>query len=189
MSGNVILTNAGRYFDFNNPEAHPYTLREIAHSLSQINRFTGHTEIPYNVAVHSVLVLRILRNKGYTVNVLRWGIMHDATEAYVGDMASPLKAMNPGYKVIENRVGACIASCYRMELPEPLPVKWADTVALVAERKRFLPAGDVGNHWPEIRAFDVACAGDLLDGLADETQNFKHNLCRDLFLAEAVRYV
>lgn len=67
------------------------SLGEIGHSLSQINRFTGHATRPYSVAEHSLLVLSLARNE-YASDELQFAaLMHDAHECIVGDMATPHK--------------------------------------------------------------------------------------------------
>lgn len=66
-------------------------IEEIAHSLAQINRFTGHASRPYSVAEHSLLVLDLARQEGASAIVQLGALMHDAHEAYCGDVATPIK--------------------------------------------------------------------------------------------------
>lgn len=81
-----IQTYTGRAFDLNDPQPQQVSIEDIAHALSLICRFTGHCGKFYSVAEHSVLVSRYCQ----------WpteGLMHDAAEAYVGDVSNPLKRL------------------------------------------------------------------------------------------------
>lgn len=91
----------GRRFNLANPTYKDFRLEEIAHNLSRINRYTG-SIIPehYSVAEHSArvafytLALMPTRSLGTTYhNAFRAGLMHDAAEAYLNDMSSPLKRL------------------------------------------------------------------------------------------------
>lgn len=64
---------------------------DIAHALALINRFTGHTSRPYSVAEHSLLVAGFAEAAGATPVVQLAALMHDAHEAYTGDVSSPVK--------------------------------------------------------------------------------------------------
>lgn len=69
----------------------PLLIHEIAHSLAQINRFTGHASRPYSVAEHSLLVADLARMAGASHSVQLAALLHDAHEAYTGDVSSPVK--------------------------------------------------------------------------------------------------
>lgn len=66
-------------------------IREMAHALAQINRFTGHCKRPYSVAEHSVLVADIAASEGASTSAQLAALLHDAHEAYTGDVSSPVK--------------------------------------------------------------------------------------------------
>lgn len=68
-----------------------YELEDVAHALALQNRFNGHTRRPYSVAEHSLLVMEIAQADGASVHQQLAALMHDAHEAYVGDVISPVK--------------------------------------------------------------------------------------------------
>lgn len=124
----ILLVN-GDFFDFENPRGHEYDIKAIAHALSNLCRYTGHSRRFYSVAEHSVIVSRLVPEK-YAFE----GLMHDASEAYCGDVASPLKRLIPGYKNIEESVQEAIAVYYGLTWPFPKEVHEADVLAYVTER-------------------------------------------------------
>jgi hypothetical protein len=138
MLSNYIQTYSGQTFNLLAPEPSQIRLTDIATALSHINRFTGHTNRPYSVAQHSLLVAAILRGEGVGEDVVFHGLMHDATEAYVGDVAKPLKELLPEYQEIEQRVWRAIAGKFSMQEELPQQVKQADLTALFAEAHELL---------------------------------------------------
>jgi len=77
---------SGGTFDILNPRAEDVRIEDIAHALSQQCRFTGHTKTFYSVAQHSVLASTLVAAPDEL-----WALLHDASEAYMGDMNRPLK--------------------------------------------------------------------------------------------------
>ena len=87
-----VETYTGKRIYFDNITINDISIIDIAHSLSQLCRFTGHTKEFYSVAQHSVLV----SDAQTTLAEKRAGLLHDATETYLNDLASPLKAFIKG---------------------------------------------------------------------------------------------
>lgn len=127
---NSISTFNGDFFDFLAPEDFNYDIETIAHSLSNICRYGGHSSRFYSVAEHSILVSKLVPPEFGLC-----GLLHDASEAFVGDMPSPLKALCPDYRRIENRVHEAIAQFYDIPYPHPAVVKQVDKALYKTERE------------------------------------------------------
>lgn len=133
-----ILLGGGRYYDFRNPSLEGVDVEHLAHSLSRICRFTGHCARFYSVAEHSVWVSRLV-----PPSLARQGLVHDLHEALVGDVSSPLKALIPDYKHIEQEAWAQVAALCDVPLEIHPLVKRADLIMLGVERRHLMPADDV----------------------------------------------
>jgi hypothetical protein len=145
-NGHWIQTASGRAFD---PWADEATLREsicapdVFHGLSLVNRFAGHTSRPYTVATHSALVQVILGGWEASPVVRLFGLLHDGSEAYLGDVPSPFKA-HPDfapYRALERRVQDAVYVALAGRVPdeeEAAQVAKADFCALAVERSMVL---------------------------------------------------
>lgn len=173
-----IRTVSGGYFEFLTPERSEILIEDIAHALSHVCRFAGHTRVFYSVAQHSVLVSRVVAQRSPSHRLA--ALLHDATEAYLGDVTSPLKRLLPDYQAIEQRVEAAILT--RFGLPPVLDpvVKQADHILLATEQRYLMP--------PESDAWAQEAGIPLLpESLAQEwrlLEPLEPSAAREFFLAE-----
>lgn len=135
--GNGQLTFTGCTFYVLDPRPEDVCIEDIAHHLSLICRFGGATPTLYSVAQHSVIVSAILDTPEAPVDRVLWGLLHDAAEAYVGDMVWPMKRAPElaAFSAIEERVMHVIAQHFGLSWPEPREVKQADLIALATEKR------------------------------------------------------
>lgn len=103
-----IQTNSGKKFDILSPTMESIDIKDITHALSMTCRYAGHTNSFYSVAEHSVLVSRKVEKLTDSPIVALTALLHDASEAYLHDVTSPLKALLPRYVEIEREVQSLI---------------------------------------------------------------------------------
>lgn len=128
-------------------------IETIAHSLAQINRFTGHCSRPYSVAEHSVLVCDIVAGMGLGLDAQLLALLHDAHECVVGDVATPLKhTLGVAWPCVENLHAFGLRVAYGLvdaHAAHASAVKAADLMALAIERRDLLPFDPAHNRpWP-----------------------------------------
>jgi hypothetical protein len=139
--GDWIATYTGIRFYPLDPRPEEIDIHDIAHSLARTCRFNGHGNSFYSVAQHSCIVSE---NVG-TFNKL-WGLLHDAAEAYIGDMVRPLKKQPElsFFSEIENKIMEAVVEKFGLYSKEmPIDVKAADLIALRTE------ARDLGLYAPD----------------------------------------
>lgn len=124
--GDWFETYTGKCFDILNVNEDMIDIRDIAHALSNTGRFNGHGAKFYSVAEHSYHV-------SYLCSDPVAGLLHDASEAYLADIVSPIKPYLTGYKPLENAVMRVIAKRYGFEYPLTKDIKLADSAALSTE--------------------------------------------------------
>lgn len=149
----TICTSKAVYFDFEHPEKHPFDIEEIAHALSLQCRYTGHCAWHYSIAQHSAIMsFKVPAHLAYTA------LMHDTSEAYLGDVSTHLKSLLPGYKRLEKRVEKALAAHFSFLYPLPATVKEADSRMLMTEVRELLPSHTHSQDWPDAQPYDFGIA-------------------------------
>jgi hypothetical protein len=138
--GDWMQTYTGRQFYPMDPHPNDVDRLDIAHALSLLCRYNGHVQRFYSVAEHCVLM-----SEAVAPEYALWALLHDATEAYVGDMIRPLKRSMPDYVAAEDRVMFAIAAKFGLTGPMPAEVKDADNRVLLTERASLMPSN--GHAW------------------------------------------
>lgn len=137
--GPYIQTYSGGRAYLLDPHAEDIRIVDIVRGLSHVARFAGQTRCHYSVATHSILVSEICDPDNALV-----GLLHDAAEAYIGDVVSPLKHVMAGYRELEAKWCAAIDEAFDLKgrlTSLPPDVKHADTKALVIEAHALLVGG------------------------------------------------
>lgn len=141
-----IETIVGRIINVVEPKPDDFDLIDIATSLSRLCRFNGHTRLAYSVAEHSVMVAqlmeRLFEDTPNQFEAFRWGLLHDAPEAYIGDIPRPVKRQFEGVKELEAGLMKAIAECYGLTWPCPweFEVKLCDVRCLLWEADALMPS-------------------------------------------------
>jgi hypothetical protein len=185
-----IQTATREKFDLLHPDPAAVDPQVVAHSLARINRFTGHTHtghpdgLGYTVAQHCVLASQAIRDlvpadlKGtrYEDTVALEALVHDAAEAYTGDMSAPMKralravthspaGWGSDFDRIEFEVWTAVAKAFRVPVHANPLVKLVDLRMLATEARTFMSpthpdwtspvepfAWDIAEVWTPIQA-------------------------------------
>lgn len=124
------------------PRPEEIVIEDIAHGLSLMNRFNGQTPRPYSVAQHSVYV-----SEECDPRDAFWGLMHDASEAYIADIVAPAKNFMPEYKEIERNLMLAICRRFWLNPVQPSSVTMADSKVLSSEARDLFADDRRSKFW------------------------------------------
>jgi uncharacterized protein len=170
-------TFSGKQVDFINPDPEQLCIEDIAHALAHTCRYTGHTQYFYSTAEHSIILVNyIWSNLGYSKQDQFTMLMHDAAEAFLGDISSPLKALLPDYKKIEKNFEKVLANKFGFEYPLPDRLKQLDK-RIILDEVKYLFAESVGNwEHDDYEPLNVEIAGLSPDQAKRKFLYMFHNL-------------
>ena len=154
-----IVTYTGRVFEFLNPKPEMVCIEDIAHALASMCRYTGHVREFYSVAQHCVLMALDEDLSGDPLKKL----LHDAAEAYIGDMASPWKGLLAVFdsfycqtlgsdypmtvKQFEQEIQKVIGEALGVDLSSSPEVKLSDTRMFWTEIRDLMPEMSESFEW------------------------------------------
>lgn len=132
------LTHTGRYFWPLEPHPDEVDPEDIAWGLAHECRFSGQTPYHYSVAWHCIALMQAVPD-----HLMKWALVHDASEAYLKDIPRPIKALIPNYKEFESRLMIAVAERLGMDpLIEPEELKPYDYAMGHAEMCVLFPEGE-----------------------------------------------
>lgn len=136
----VVELLSGRWIDVLNPRVADIHLPDIAGGLAKICRFQGQTSRFYSVAEHSVLCALLAEQRQLDDQLVRAAFLHDAHEAYLGDITTPIKLLIPGIEDISSRLDQAVAEHFDVDVqlftaPE---IRDIDHTALSLEAYQFM---------------------------------------------------
>lgn len=196
IQGATIRTVSGKYVNFIEPDSATITIHDVAHALSKICRYNGHVRRFYSVADHCIYCVKMAVHDGIVdKRLLQTILLHDAAEAYIGDVVKPLKNLLPQYREIEKRLENVIEKAFDIDLSEYFDC-WTfyDRTALKTEKVTFFP--DDPHEWTGLELYPVHAVkpihflGRGQSDTADTFVEFYSAFCEGTNLdAEDVRYI
>ncbi len=151
--GPYLQTVSGRWVNPFDPDPAQLDAGDIARALANQCRFGGHSRAFYSVAQHSVIVSRLVEEGGGDAEDVFAALMHDAAEAYLGDMPHPLKHRSPlgaAFKDAEDHLEHALRERFSIK-PDVPEIKRADRALLATERRAF---SSEAWHWPELEGVE-----------------------------------
>jgi 5'-deoxynucleotidase YfbR-like HD superfamily hydrolase len=143
--GDWMEIYSARKFWVLDPQPEEILITDIAHALSQICRFNGHTKYFYSVGQHSLNCAEFLRQEGYDKKYQLYALLHDASEAYICDIPRPVKPLIQGYHVVEEKLQNAIYNKFGLEIPSDFDsqiIKFADDTILMLEATTLMNSVD-----------------------------------------------
>lgn len=190
MKDHWMQTRSGKKIVLRDPKPEDFCIEDIAHGLSNVCRFGGHVAEFYSVAQHSVLVAETVAQLAGSREMQLHGLLHDASEAYIGDVIWPLKQAIEmgGYRWLEHLFEVAIAHAFGFPAVMHPIVKRADLIVLATE-KRDLMGHDTSIERQRDVVAEVKAAGEKLGWQCDSFEPLVRTIqprsptfARDLFM-------
>lgn len=127
----------GSAIDFSDISKSVIEIEDIVHRLANINRFCGGTLLPYSVGAHCLSIYDLAESDRYDGMYLAYALLHDATEAFMSDIPSPLKRLLPDYQRIEKELHDFLMDYFNVELNDDIieTVAFYDKLVCLSEWK------------------------------------------------------
>lgn len=132
-----MVISGGRAVSLSEPKPCDFDPELVAPGLSHEHRYAG-SYGPYSVAQHSVLVAETVERLGGTLRERLAGLVHDNTEAVLGDLPSPVKSLCPDFRKLERLLEGAINERYGVDVNSEI-VKEADRIVFAAEVRWLVP--------------------------------------------------
>tara|TARA_R110002050_G_scaffold69507_2_gene150322 strand:+ start:8073 stop:8615 length:543 start_codon:yes stop_codon:yes gene_type:complete len=145
-----INTASGRKINLLDPKPEQISIGDIARGLSYNSHFGGQTPQFFSISQHCLLVCELMElrfKKDPAMMML--ALLHDASEAYLGDMLKPLKVMLPNFREIEDRMMGVILERYSLDPTSMVIIKEYDILAQEMEYNAFYKNGEIKYLSPE----------------------------------------
>ena len=145
-----IYTRSGKKIDPTNIKPEDIDIKDIAYALAGINRYGGHSRV--TVAVHSVATAWVAKEMGYDILTQQWALLHDAAEAYFGDVPRPMQMfVGGGWRMYYERCeSAIIDSLLSYQHAETLHYSaWVKDEVKAIDHALVAPEMEDGPGYPE----------------------------------------
>lgn len=176
--GNYQYTSHGRIFFSCDPRPDEIHIDDIARQLSRLCRFGGGNRRWLSVAEHCWICSQIVPEE-----VALEALLHDASEAYIGDVIRPMKYLpiyGDIYLKVEAGIERCVADRFNLQYPWPKDVRWADEAVVGAEVAQNIASNVVNHLSDDVEARESSKDLELYYWSADEAENFFLNRFHEL---------
>lgn len=148
----TIRTFTGRKFDFNRPSPEMIAIEDIAHGLAFKGHFAGQTPHMFSIAQHSLMVCHEYSNRfpDESDEMKLMALLHDASEAYTGDIVKPLKVYLPNFISLENSIMQAIALRFKLPIQRMHEIKPIDLTIQNLEYEGFWGTAEIIYYDPEM---------------------------------------
>jgi len=160
-----VSTYSGAEFNIQTCDVMPIPMSDVAHALSMNCRYNGHVNKFYSVAEHCVIISNLVPEEDAL-----WGLLHDATEAFVPDIPRPFKPFIKGFKEYEQRISDAFAERFGLSKQQPESVHYMDRNIVHDEALELFPEPPT---WVEL--YESVGAGDMIKCLTPEKAEKAYN--------------
>jgi hypothetical protein len=179
--GSWLQTITGKRVSVLAPQPEEIFIEDIIPSISKQCRFNGHCNVFYSVAQHCVLGAQFALHHWKSKDVAKEFLLHDATEAYMGDLIRPVKVMLPEFGVVEAGFWKAISSKFGLPFEHTEKCQLLDNIMVTWEKRDLLPQSEVWPNLPDITEYNLS----VIDGWSWEDSMYNYELMYGrLFSAE-----